>query len=74
MSQSDSSGAAKAPIDIQKSLKGISYPADKKTLLDTARSNGADEAVLAALEALPEQKYASPADVSKGVGKEESDR
>jgi hypothetical protein len=71
MSDSDSSGAAKRPIDIQKALKGISYPADKQTLLDTARANGADESVLAALEALPEQEYASPADVSKGVGNEE---
>lgn len=61
-------GANRKFVDVQKALKGASYPADKASLLETAKSNGADDEVLAAIEALPEQEYSSPADVSKGVG------
>ncbi|MFM0627006.1 DUF2795 domain-containing protein [Paraburkholderia xenovorans] len=44
---------------------------NKQTLLETARPNGADEDVAAALEALPDGEYASPAEVSKSVSNEE---
>jgi hypothetical protein len=71
MSQSISSGTSNMPIEAQKALKGVSYPVDKRALLDTARSNGADESVLAALETLPEREYESPADISKGLGIEQ---
>jgi hypothetical protein len=58
-------------VDIQKALKGASYPADKTSLRETAKSNGADDDVLQALDALPEEEYGSPAEVSKGIGQEE---
>jgi hypothetical protein len=58
-------------VDIQRSLKGASYPADKTRLRETAASNGADDDVLQALDALPEQQYGSPAEVSKALGQEE---
>jgi hypothetical protein len=58
-------------VDVQKALKGASYPADKASLLDIAKGNGADDQVLQALEALPDQQYGSPAEVSKGIGQEE---
>jgi hypothetical protein len=57
-------------IDIQKALKGISYPADKDALLETAKSNGAGDDVTSALEALDDGTYSSPAEVSKAVGHE----
>ena len=57
------------PIQLQKFLGGIDYPAEKKTLLDTARKQGADENAMLVLEQLPEQKYNSPNDVSEAVGK-----
>ncbi|HEY2024411.1 DUF2795 domain-containing protein [Paraburkholderia sp.] len=57
-------------IDVQKALKGASYPADKNSLLETAKANGADEDVLRRLQDLPDQQYESPAEVSKGVGNE----
>jgi hypothetical protein len=57
-------------VDIQKSLKGVSYPAGKSRLQETAKRNGADDEVLRALDALPEKDYESPADVSKGIGQE----
>jgi hypothetical protein len=58
-------------IDIQKALKGISYPADKQTLLETAQSNNAGKEVTDAFEALEDQTYSSPAEVSKAVSGEQ---
>ncbi|MEX3813945.1 DUF2795 domain-containing protein [Paraburkholderia sp. BR13439] len=57
-------------IDVQKALKGASYPADKDSLIETAKANGADDDVLQRLQDLPDQQYQSPAEVSKGVGNE----
>jgi hypothetical protein len=57
-------------IDIQKALKGVTYPTDKQSLIDAAKSNGADDDALRQLEGLPDQQYGSPAEVSKGVGSE----
>lgn len=58
-------------VDVQKALRGASYPADKDSLLETAKNNGADDEVMEALNALPDQEYGSPAEVSKGIGQEE---
>lgn len=70
-SDSNSSGGSiRKFIDVQKALKGVSYPADKTSLLDTAKANQADDKVLDALQRLPDQTYGSPAEVSKGVGNE----
>lgn len=71
MASQTSGGSNNMFIDMQKALKGIDYPADKQTLLDTARSNGASEEITNALDALPDQQYESPAAVSKAVGQEE---
>jgi hypothetical protein len=57
-------------IDVQKALKGASYPAAKDALLKTARQNDADEDVMEALAALPDDAFESPAAVSKAVGNE----
>ncbi len=70
MANNQSGGSNSMFIDMQKALKGIDYPADKQTLLDTARSNGASEEVTNALDALPDQEYEIPAAVSKAVGQE----
>ena len=55
------------PIQVQKFLCGMDYPADKQALVDTAREQGADERVMNALEQLPDGNYETPADVSKGI-------
>ena len=57
------------PIQIQKFLKGVNYPASKSDLLENAEREGADEDVRATLEKLPDQEYETPADVSKALGK-----
>jgi hypothetical protein len=55
------------PIKLQKALKGVSYPADKDTLLDTARNNGADQQIVQELESIGDGEYESPARVSAAV-------
>jgi hypothetical protein len=57
------------PIQIQKFLKGVDYPASKEALLHNAERNGADEVVRTTLEQLPDQEYETPADVSQALGK-----
>ena len=55
------------PIDVQRYLGGVDYPASKETLVETARGGGADDEVLDALESLPDRDYDSPTDVTSAV-------
>lgn len=65
-------GAGKVnPIQVQKFLEGIDYPASKQDLINKAKEKGADEKVMAALERLPEQMYETPVDISEAMGKME---
>ena len=57
------------PIQLQKHLKGVSYPASKQDLMKAAKSNGADEDINSFLEQLPEQQFETPADVNEAFGK-----
>lgn len=59
------------PIQLQKHLKGVDYPASKQDLLDHAKQQGADGNALSALEELPDQDYETPTDVSKMIGENE---
>ena len=59
------------PIQLQKHLKGVDYPASKQDLIDHAKQQGADENALSALEQLPDEQYETPAEVSKAIGQEE---
>ncbi|GAB4367196.1 MAG: hypothetical protein Kow00121_05250 [Elainellaceae cyanobacterium] len=56
------------PIQLQKHLKGMDYPASKQEILDHAKKQGADRDACATLERLPDEQYETPADVSKAVG------
>lgn len=56
------------PIQLQKHLKGVDYPASKEDLTKHAQQQGADEDALSTLEKLPDEQYETPADVSKAVG------
>lgn len=55
------------PIQIQKFLGGVDYPASRETLLSNAKDSGADSNVIQALEAIPDQEYDSPTAVSSAV-------
>ena len=55
------------PIQIQKYLKGVDYPASKEALIKNARKMGADESICASLEQLPDEDFQTPADVSEAI-------
>ena len=56
------------PIQLQKYLKGVDYPASKDDLIQRAKQQGADENVNSALEQLPDEQYQTPTDVNKALG------
>jgi hypothetical protein len=55
------------PIQVQKFLGGIDYPASKEDIVRTAKESGADENVLNALEGIPDREYDGPTAVSEAV-------
>ena len=55
------------PVQVQKFLKGIDYPASKQNLIERAKQQGADENVCSALEQLPDEQFETPAKVSKAI-------
>jgi Protein of unknown function (DUF2795) len=59
-----------SPAHVAHYLSGIDFPCQKDDLVEHARNNNADNAVLATLEDLPEGEYANMADVMKGYGEE----
>lgn len=58
------------PIEMQKSLKGVDYPAKKDDVVSAAEKNGADDDILEALKNLSEDTFETPADVSKAIGQQ----
>ena len=56
------------PVQLQKHLKGVDYPASKQQLIDRAKQQGADEQAISALEQLPDQEFDTPTEVSQAVG------
>ncbi len=55
------------PMDIQRYVSDIDYPVSKEDLVSTARQQGVSSDVIVALEAMPEQEYGSPADVTAAL-------
>jgi Protein of unknown function (DUF2795) len=55
------------PIDLQKHLSGVSYPAGKNDLIATAQRNGADDQLLGALNKLPDKQFSGPDQVQKAI-------
>lgn len=51
------------PIEVQKALKGVDYPAKKDDIVRTAQDNGADQGILDALNNLSGDSFETPADV-----------
>ena len=55
------------PIELQKSLKGVDYPAKKDDVVKAAEKNGADSEVLDALKSLSDTTFEKPTDVTKAL-------
>ncbi|GAA0479559.1 DUF2795 domain-containing protein [Streptomyces olivaceiscleroticus] len=58
------------PIEMQKCLGGVSYPASKDEIMRQAEQHGANKDIMGALKNLSKSEYDSPAAVNKEVGKE----
>ena len=56
-----------SPIDIQKALKGMDYPAGKEDIVKHAEQNGGDKEVLDALRKIDGREYDGPSGVSSAV-------
>ncbi|MBD1845862.1 DUF2795 domain-containing protein [Cyanobacteria bacterium FACHB-63] len=59
------------PIEVQKHLKGLDYPATKEDVIKHAEKNGADEELKALLNDLPDEEFEKPTDVNKAIGQVE---
>lgn len=55
------------PIEIQKYLSGIDYPASKDDIVATAEREGATGDALDALKNIPDGEYDAPTAVSSAV-------
>ncbi|OLE24334.1 MAG: hypothetical protein AUG44_19515 [Actinobacteria bacterium 13_1_20CM_3_71_11] len=56
------------PIQLQKYLSGIDYPANKQDLIARAQQQGADDNVVQTIKSLPRDDFNSPNDVSEAIG------
>ena len=54
-----------SPVAVENYLKGIDFPANKKDLLNQAKSNHAPDDVMRTIQRLPDKEYGSPIDISK---------
>ncbi len=55
------------PIEVQKHLSGVDYPASKDELVATAESNGAPQEILEALQQMDATDFQGPDDVQAAL-------
>jgi hypothetical protein len=59
-----------SPIELQKHLAGVDYPASKQELVERAQQQGAGSDVLQALQQIPDRDYDGPHAVSSEFSKQ----
>ena len=52
------------PRQVQEKLQGVDYPASKRDLVSKARSEGASQEIIDALNQLPDKHYNSPTEIT----------
>jgi hypothetical protein len=55
------------PIELQKHLKGVDYPASRDDLVSTAESNGAPSELVDALRSAGKDTFDDPTDVQSAL-------
>jgi len=55
------------PIELQKHLKGVDYPASKDDLVSVAQSNGAPQEVVDQLQGMSKDSFDGPSAVTEAV-------
>jgi hypothetical protein len=63
-----SSRAKASPIEVQKFLEGVGYPAGKRELVNEAKKQRASADVRSTLERLPDRRFDDPTEVSEAIG------
>ncbi|MBN9543411.1 MAG: DUF2795 domain-containing protein [Alphaproteobacteria bacterium] len=61
------------PIEVEKFLKGMDYPADKNAITNKAKENGASAEIIDALNKIEEGEYNSPTEVNEALSDVTSD-
>ena len=61
--------ANSSPIELQKHLSGVDYPATRDELVEKAKSNGADSDIVDQLSNIPDRNYDGPNAVSAEFSK-----
>ena len=56
------------PIEVQRHLKGMDYPASRDELVATARANGAPDDIVGALQSAGRDSFDGPDDVMEALG------
>ena len=56
------------PIEVQRCLRGISYPASKDELVAQAQANGASDDLVSALQSVDAERFEGPDDVQQALG------
>jgi hypothetical protein len=56
-----------SPIDVQKALSGMDYPAGRDDIVKHAEQNGGDKEVIDALKKIEDREYEGPSGVSSAV-------
>ena len=56
-----------SPIDIQKALSGMDYPASKDDIIRHAEQQGGSDDVVQALKNIEDREYEGPSGVSSAV-------
>jgi len=56
------------PVQVQKYLSDLDYPASKEDIVSTAKAEGADDMVVSTLNKLRNGNYQTPADINQALG------
>jgi len=59
-----------SPIELQKHLGGVDYPATKDQLVNHAREKGAGDDLIQVLDQIPDREYDGPSAVSAEFSKQ----
>ena len=57
------------PIEAQRYLKGVDYPASKEELISTARDNGAPQEMIDDLESVDQDEFDGPSAVQQAFSR-----
>ena len=55
------------PIEVQRHLEGVDYPASKQDLVAAAESNGAPQEVIEALQSVEKERFDGPTAVQEAL-------